>query len=218
VKLITALAISHALALTADPSGDEILARIECESNRRSEQLMAYSGSRQYTLKNSRFGKQAAVALTMNYRKMEGLRYTMVERSGSDKLIGIIDQVLAAEASASVPPENARYGINSANYRSRFLGTEVAAGRNCYILELTPRARSRYLITGKAWVDASTYAVVRVDGQFSASLSMLVGAPRFTEDFIEVGGYWLPGHVRSVASSFLLGVSVLDVVFSNYEL
>ncbi|MGA3042347.1 MAG: hypothetical protein ABSF54_16310 [Bryobacteraceae bacterium] len=200
------------------PSSDEILARVESENNRRHFLLKEYSGSRQYTLQNERFGKQAAVAVRMRYRRAEGERYTVIRRSGSDKLGGIIDKVLASEAGASLPQENARHEITSANYRVRLLGTEVAAGRSCYVLELAPRMRARLLIVGRAWVDAGSYAVVRIEGQFAASLSILVGAPRISEEFVEVDGFWLPEHVRSVTSSFLLGPTELDILFSNYQL
>jgi hypothetical protein len=164
-----------------------------------------------------RFGKQAAVAVLMHYRQSEGERYTVLTRSGSDKLNGIIDQVLASEAGVSLPLDIARHQITSRNYRIRMLGTELAAGRRCYVLDLEPRAKNRYLIVGKAWVDAGTYALVRIDGRFAASLSMLVGAPHISEEFVEVRGFWLPAHVRSVASSFLLGPTELDIVFSNYQ-
>jgi hypothetical protein len=209
------------LTVTADtgaPSGDEILARVGSENNRRHLLLKEYSGSRQYTLQNRRFGKQAAVAVLMSYRQVEGQRYTVLTRSGSDQLNGIIDKVIASEAGASVPPENVRHEITSANYRVRLLGTEVAAGRSCYVLELAPKSKNRYLIAGKAWVDTGSFAIVRIEGQFAASISMLVGAPRISEDFIEVHGFWLPGHVRSVTSSFLLGPTELEILFSNYQL
>ena len=220
MKLLLALAMSIGALPSASltPSGDEILSRLEGETNRRHLLLKEYSGSRQYTLQNVRFGKQAAVAVLMNYRQPEGERYTVVTRSGSDKLNGIIDKVLASEAGASVAPENARHQITSANYRVRLLGTEVTAGRSCYVLELAPKIKNRFLIVGKAWVDTESYAVVRIEGQFAASISILVGAPRISEEFIEVNGFWLPGHVRSVTSSFLLGPTSLDIRFSNYQL
>jgi hypothetical protein len=46
----------------------------------------------------------------------------------------------------------------------------------------------------------------------------MLGAPRIIEDFIEVQSFWLPAHVRSVTSSFLLGPTELDIRFSNYQL
>ena len=216
--IVIAGLIRTVIANPVVPSGDEILARIETESNRRHVLLTDYSGSRQYTLQNLRFGKQAAVAVLMNYRQFEGERYTVLTRSGSDRLNGIIDKVLASEAGASLPPENALHQISSANYRVRLLGTEAAVGRSCYVLELAPRIKSRFLIVGKAWVDVDSYAVVRIEGQFAASISILVGAPRISEEFVEVHGFWLPGHVRSVTSSFLLGPTELDILFSDYRL
>ncbi len=198
-------------------SGDEILARIETEAVRRHEVLTRYSGSRQYTLQNARFGKEAAVSVEMRYRLPDGERYTVTTQSGSDKLIGIINSVMSSEARASVDPEKALHEISAANYRIRLLGTEVAEGHSCYILALTPKFKSKNLIVGKAWVDVENFGIVRLDGQFAASVSILLGAPRLREEFVEVNGFWLPGHVHSVTSSFVLGPSELEIVFSNYQ-
>jgi len=200
------------------PSADEILAKVEAETNRRHLALAEYSGSRQYTVQNGRYGQQAAAAVLMTYRRIEGERFTVVTRSGSTRLNGIIDRLLSSEAGASLPPEDDRHQISAANYRVRLLGSEAAGGRNCYVLALSPRIKASYLIAGKAWVDTVNYAVVRTEGQFAASMSPLVGAPHIVEDYVEVHGFWLPGHVRSVTSSLLLGPTELDIQFSNYQL
>lgn len=205
------------LAAGSLPSGDAILARIESENTRRQIALKRYSGWREYKLENFRFGKQAAVTVLMNYSAPDGDRYTVLTRSGSDKLNGIIDRVIASEAGISLPQEMAHHQITAANYRVRLLGTEVAAGRTCYVLALAPRVKSRFLIVGKMWVDAVSYAMVRIEGQFAASVSLLVGAPHITEEFTEVRGFWMPSRVRSVASTFLLGPTELDIHFSNYQ-
>ncbi len=210
--------VSPLMPGSAALSCDEILSKIETENIRRHLLLNDYSGTRQYTLQNSRFGQEASVALLMNYSHSEGERYTVLKRSGSGKLNGIIDKVLASEAGASSPLELARHDITSANYRVRLLRNEVTAGRDCYVLDLSPRLKSRFLIAGKAWVDTGSYAVVRIEGQFASSLSVLVGAPRISEEFAEVGGFWMPAHVRSVSSSVLLGPTELDILYSDYRL
>jgi hypothetical protein len=222
-SLILASAVSQPLAgpLATDatmPSGEMILGRIESENIRRHALLQEYSGAQQYTLQNQRFGKQAAVGVLMTHHPVDGERYTVLTRSGSERLNGIIDKVIESEVGASLPPENERHQITPRNYRARLMGTEVSAGKICYVLELTPRMKNRYLIAGKAWVDAGSYAVMRIEGQFAASISMLVGAPRISEEFVDVHGFWLPGHVRSVTSSFLLGPTELNIQFSNYQL
>jgi hypothetical protein len=200
-----------------DTTAESVLAKVEVESGRRHTELKEYSGSRVYTLLNQRFGKQAAATVIAKYRAAEGERFTIVERSGSDRLNGIIDQVLSTESAESVPPVNLRREISAANYRVRLLGMDKAAGRNCYVLALTPRRKQQSLIAGKAWVDASSFAVIRIEGQFAASVSIFLGAPRIVEDFVEVGGFWLPGHVRSMTSSLLLGPTSLEIAFSNYQ-
>jgi hypothetical protein len=154
----------------------------------------------------------------MRYRQVEGERYTVLTRSGSGSLNSVIDKVLASETGASLPPESAHHQVNGANYRVRFLGTELAAGRSCYVLELTPRIKSRFVIIGKAWVDAESYGMVRLEGKFAASTSLLIGAPTLSEQFVEVQGFWLPAHVHSVSSSLLLGPSEMNILFSNYQL
>jgi hypothetical protein len=221
-KALVALAISQALIRglnpdIATPSGDEILARVESANTWRHLALKQYSGSRQYTLQSLRFGKQAAVAVLVNYKEMEGERYTVLTRSGSNELNGIIDKVLASEAGASVAPERARHEISPANYRVRLLGAEPAGGRSCYVLELAPKMKSPFLIVGKVWVDTGSYQVVRLEGQFAASMSILVGAPRIREEFIDVHGFRMPWHVRSVASSLLLGPTEMEIQFTNYQ-
>jgi len=203
---------------SATPSASEILTQMERAHNRRDLLLKQYTSTRQYTMHNLRFGKQADVTVSVTHREVEGELYTVLKRSGSDKLAGIIDKLLAFETGASLPPEYARYQMNSANYRARLLGTEVAAGRSCYVLELAPKIKSRYLITGKAWIDSGSYGVVRIEGRVAGSISILVGAPHIIEEYIEVQGFWLPGHVRSVASTFLLGLTELDIHYSDYQL
>jgi hypothetical protein len=87
---------------------------------------------------------------------------TVLTRSGPDRLVGIVDRVLATKIP---PPAN----------RVRLLGTEIASGRSCLVLELPPRIKDRLLIVGKA------------------SFSRLVGAPSISEEFVEVHGSGYPG-------------------------
>ena len=45
-----------------------------------------------------------------------------------------------------------------------------------------------------------------------------IDLPHTPKEFIELHGFWLPGHVKSVTSSFLLGPTNLEIQFSNYQL
>src|SRR5262245_2830460 len=153
--------------------GESILTKVAQNNTRRSG--IAYSGLRQYTLRNLRFAMQATMSVHVSYRPGEGKQFTVVERSGSEKLARIIDRLLTWEANASRPSEVGRYDISPENYYARPSGIDFRAGRECYILELLPKRKSKYLLKAKVWVDRGSYDVVRLEGSTAGRLSAWVG-------------------------------------------
>jgi hypothetical protein len=87
------------LAVARRPT-KQSFARLETENYRRHVLLKEYPGSRQYTFENGRFGKQTAVAVFMICRQVGRLE-TVLTRSGPDRLVGIIDRVLATKISSA---------------------------------------------------------------------------------------------------------------------
>jgi hypothetical protein len=154
----------------------------------------------------------------MTYRPAEGVRFTILRRSGSSQLAGIVERLLASETEASIPAKRGDHEISPANYRARFRGTETTDGRSCYVIDLLPRRKSKYLIEGTLWIDPASYGIVRLQGYLSASVSMWVGAPHITEEFSEIGGLWLPSCTRSVSSGRLLGTSELEIRYTDYQI
>ena len=205
-----------AATLVTMPSGEEILARVS-ETNAR-RRAVAYSGIREYSLRNARFAMEATVRASMIHRPGEGMHFTVLKSSGSVKLAGIVERLLAFEADASVAPKRCDYEISPVNYQARFRRTETIAGRLCYVIDLMPRRKSRYLLDGTLWVDSGSYGVVRLQGSPSASVSMWVGTPHITEEFSEIGGLWLPSHTHSVGTGRLLGASELEIRYTDYEI
>jgi len=194
------------------PPSQEILARVSDTTVRR--HAVTWSGMRQYTLQNLRFSKQAVVTVRVMHRPGEGKQFTIVQRSGTERLVGIIEKLIALEAESS---REGRHMIGPSNYDGRVRGNERIAGRECYVLDLTPKSRSKYLFDGKVWVDKSTYGIVRLDGTTAASLSMWIGAPHVIEDFTQMGNIWLPAHTQSVSSTLLLGESRLEIRYTDYQ-
>ena len=205
-----------ASALGSSPvSGDEILARLADTATARLS--IPYSGLREYKLRNRRFDKEATVSVRMTYRPSVGKQFTVLERSGSQRLTAIVDRILDSEAEQSRPSKNIEHEIGPENYRTRLRGTEKIRGRPCYVIGLKPRHKSKYLIEGTLWVDAGSFGVVRLDGSTAASVSMWVGAPRITQEFTEIAGLWLPSYVRSVSSGMWLGTSELEIRYTAYQ-
>ena len=198
-------------------NGDEILAKVVANTAHRRAVLRQYSGTRHYTVSNHRFGMEATGTVRMSYVEGKGADLQVLATSGSDRLAGVIRRVTDSEEELSHGSDRARAEISPANYTARLLGTELSGGRSCFVIELKPRFKSKHLIDGKAWIDSETYALVRIEGQFAASVSAFLGRPHFTQEFGEVAGFWLPVRAHATSSTFLLGSSELTVDYLEYE-
>ncbi len=199
----------------SEPSNEEILVRVADSSLK--ARAASYSGIREYTLRSIRFDKKATVSAEVAYRPPTGKTYTVLERSGSARLAEIVGKLLAWEADASKPTKVADHEISPANYQAGVRGTETAAGRTCYVVDLTPKHKSKCLIKGTIWVDRKTYGVVRIEGSPSASVSIWAGTPHIQQEFSEINGVWLPVHTQATSSGLFLGTSELDVRYKDYH-
>jgi hypothetical protein len=198
------------------PSGEEILARVANTTLRR--HAISYSVVRQYKLRNIRFALEAEVSVQELYVSGEPKRFTVLEHSGSPKLVGIVEKLLASESEASRPDKRSELGIDSTNYQARLRGTGTIAGRVCYVIDLTAKRKNKYLINGTLWVDANNFGTVRLQGSPAARISRWIGTPQIVEDFNDVGGNWLPSRTWSVSTGMLLGTSELEIRYSGYQL
>jgi hypothetical protein len=213
--MIALLASFFAFISPSGPSADEILAAVSSASALRRE--VAYSGVRHYTIRNERFGKNAVVRVRENSSPGEGALFTIEERSGAGKIISVIEKLLDSEAESSRPGKAGKHQIGPSNYGARLRGSEVIGGHDCYVLDLTPKSKSKYLVSGTVWVDKATYGIVRLTGTTAASVSMWVGTPEIHEEFSQVDGVWMPRHLVSTSSSMLLGESHLEIRFADYQ-
>jgi hypothetical protein len=196
--------------------GEEILSKV-ADYNIRSRST-AYSGLREYTLRSIRFGKEATVSARVAYRPNDGKTYTVLQRSGSTKLAEIVAKLLAWEVDASKPAKVESQEISPANYEACLRGTELTAGRVCYVIDIVPKHKSKHLIKGTIWVDRNSYGIVRIEGTPSASVSIWAGTPRIQLEFTEINGLWLPAHTQAVSSGLFLGTSELNVLYKDYHI
>lgn len=201
--------------LETEPS-NEILERIAANTTK--YYAVAFSVLREYKLRNLRFEKEATVSVQVTHRPGTGMTYTILESSGSPKLTEIVEKVLASEADASSPAKLARHLISPLNYEMGLRGTDTLAGRSCYVIDLVPKHRSKYLIKGTAWVDRGSFDIVRLEGATSASVSMWIGAPHIEVEFSQIDGLWLPVHTGAVSSGLWLGTSELEIRYWDYAI
>ena len=181
--------------------------------------LQAYSVMRKFVLHNSRLGKDAVLTARLSYTKGQGKSFEIVDAQGAQGISRkVIERVLQAEVEASAADGHEEGSITTDHYDFELLGTASANGRPCYLLELRPKKKSKFLIQGKAWVDAQEYGLVKLEGRPSASLSMWVGKPFISQEFQKYGEFWMASRNSSRSESRFLGNSQLTIEFTGYEL
>jgi hypothetical protein len=153
----------------------------------------------------------------VSFRPSEGKTFAVLNHSGSPQLVGIVEKLLASEAEASRPEKRRQYQIGPENYKATVRGTENIGGRECYIVALMPKMKSRFLVRGYIWVDKTTGDIVQLDGITAASVSMWIGHPHVVEECADVDGICLPKRTTAVSSNLLLGESELEIRYTDYQ-
>jgi hypothetical protein len=217
--LLTALVIHAQPVNTPSPvTNQAVVQGIESAQRYKDQCLGGVTLTERYTVKNSHFNDPATMTVHVTYTKGAGKAYQVISRSGPSLLQRrVLDRLLEEEGAMSRGQERQRALLTSANYSMELAGTEKVAGRQCYVVNLVPKSRNTHLLKGKAWVDSSTFSLVRIEGRPSASPSFWTGRPLIVRDYIPVQGFWLAQHSRATSEGFFAGTTELDVQYMDYS-
>lgn len=203
-------------------SGDgfQLVAQVNAAEEQRESEVGKIVSTRRYVLRNQRWDKEAVmhVRITSSPNASKQFEILGMENAGGlQKKVFL--KLLESEIEASADPSHeAETRISSENYEFAVLGTESLNGRSCVVLALKPKRSSKYLISGKAWLDVKENAVVQVEGETARSLSFWIGKPRVMQSFRKVDGIWVSAANRSVSQVRFLGKTELAVDFLQYQL
>ena len=143
--------------------------------------------------------------------------FTILSEQGSYTIRKLIfHRMLKEEVEASRPEIRQTTRITPANYDFQSLGRDVLDGRPAYVLQLTPKKQSRYVIEGKMWVDAADYSIVRIEGRPARSPSFWTRNVHFVHTYQKVGPFWLAASTHWESEIPLYGTAELTVNNSGY--
>ncbi|HZU27385.1 MAG TPA: hypothetical protein VFA04_17795 [Bryobacteraceae bacterium] len=220
---LTVVFLSSAAAaivpVAADTSicADDIIARMMQADDARDRSLKAYTAVRHYTLRGEK-GRTGEMTVRLDYDSASGKKFEILAANGADGLYRrVFDKVLQAEVETSRRTGQNDSSISSRNYKFQLLGQEMRDGRRCYVIQLLPKRKSKYLIDGKAWIDEQDYALVRLEGRTAGSVSFWVGKPYIVQCYRKVGNYWLAATNDSIANAKIVGRMELTIQSSDYS-
>jgi len=205
-------------ALAQGPPKD-LIQRVDNMQFAREADLPGYRVTEHYSVLRNGDSQPAAYAVVETvYKRGEGKQYTVKSRSGSSFLQkNLIDRVLEEERNISKGDLRKSVLVTSANYSMEFEREESMAGRDCFLIKLTAKRKSPYLINGEVWIDSRNYDIVRIQGRPSATPSFWVGLPMIRRDYQELQGFALATSSQSESKNFFLGTTVLKIEYENYQ-
>lgn len=204
---------------TGMPGVDDVIsAMLQKEADRRTA-FEGYSGVRMYVLENEAHHKRAEMTVRIACQPDGTKEFEVLSSTGwGGARKHVFSKLLEAEAAASKPGSGDESRVTPENYSFRMLGTEEVDGRTAYALEVTPKAPKKYLIRGTIWVDATDYAIVRMQGSPAKSPSFFIKSVEFTHTYQKAGPLWLPASDVSLSDARIFGPTRLTILYRDYQL
>jgi outer membrane lipoprotein-sorting protein len=203
-------------AAVALPAND-IVSRLLLRNAERTANLARFTSTRNYDVSyNGIAHKQASMQVTASYDHGHKT-FSIVSESGSKLLLDhVLHKLLTSEQEADATRNQT--ALTPDNYDFSLVGSESKDGRNCYVLEVTPKRKNKYLYSGKVWVDAKDFAVTHVEAHPAVNPSFWISGTDIEHRYEKVGDFWLPQSNRSVTKVRIGGQAVLTINYGDYKL
>ena len=152
-----------------------------------------------------------------DYDAASGKSFRIVSQSGSGILSEkILKRAMDSEIEAS--KDNGASALTPANYRFQFEGSESLNGRPAYILSVEPLTGSKFLYRGKIWVDATDFAVAKIEAAPAKNPSFLISRTLIRWTYAKTGNYWMPQQSHSESKVRIGGTAVLTIDYGAYQI
>jgi hypothetical protein len=223
VLLLAALAAradSNAPAPSTSLTADQVVDNLVRKNNERAQALLHSQSTRVYRLVYKGFpsDREAEMTVVATYDRPSSKQFKVVSQSGS-KLIQdrVFKRLLESEKEAMQPAMSASTQLNRDNYNFQLLTYEPSKTGGQYILQVNPKAKTKYVYHGKIWVDATDFAVTHIEAEPAVNPSFWTKKNEIRHDYQKVQAFWLPVRNESVSYIRLGGQATLTIEYKDYQ-
>lgn len=125
--------------------------------------------------------------------------------------------MIASEIETSAGKSHHDSVISPANYFLDVLGEQQVGPYRCFVAQVSPKRKRKYLFAGKLWIDVGDYAVVRVEGHAAKKLSFWIQGAAFARQYQKIGDFWLPHRDMTFVDVRLYGKKLLMIDHHDYS-
>lgn len=222
-RLILAfILLTCACALSQSPTppfANDIIRKVATANAVRTARLRSYRSTRVYDVDYKGFGgdRHARMTVTIDYEAGKK-RFTVLKEEGSKLLLNrVVRKALESEQEAASDEMRRRSELSEVNYTFALLTTETADDHTFFVLEVTPKRKDKYLYDGKVWIDATDYAIARIEAQPAKNPSFWITGATISHANRAIKGIWLPSRNVSTSKVRLGGHATLTIDYGNYD-
>lgn len=210
-----ALAVAQIPTMTTE----QVVRNLVERNIERAQALQAFQGTRIYHLQYEGFpgSRSAEMIVDVKYHSPETKEFTVRSATGSKLIIErVFNKLLQSEKEALSRENQSHMALNDENYTFTSAGQENTLDGLLYILSVEPRTKNKFLYRGRIWIDATDFAVVRIEAAPAKNPSFWTKDTRIEHAYTKVGDFWLPASNRSTSITRLGGRAVLTIEYKDY--
>lgn len=198
---------------------DQIVDNLIKSNAERSRNLLHSETMRVYHLAYEGFpsNREAQMTVQAFYDSPANKEFKIVSQSGSKLILErVFTKLLEAEKESVRPEIAAQTQLNRENYDFA-LGSNVPADGQ-YELQVTPKHKSKYVYRGRIWVDATDFAVTRIEAEPAQNPSFWTKKSEVHHTYQKIQNSWVPERNESISYIRLGGRATLTIDYKDYRL
>lgn len=224
---ITCIPCSYVIAQSADGNGvqvvtaSEIVKQMNAMNEKRATASKAFESKRTYELDYNGFPshKHAKMIVDAKFTPPKTKQLSVMSEEGSELLRNrVLHKLLDAELEANDRDNRASTALTESNYAFTLLGRENKDNRDCFVLQVQPRAKSKFLYDGKIWIDSQDFAVVHILAQPAKNPSFWIKHVEIEHRYQKIGDLWLPAKNTTASETRLGGHAALSIDYGSYQM
>lgn len=199
----------------------QVVANLVARNAERAKELESYTGRRTYRLDYDGFpgNLQSQMIVEVVYRAPSTKEFTIVSETGSKLLINRVFHKLLESEEEALNAKNRREGaLNGLNYEFTLIRFERTPERSSYVLAVRPKVGNKFLYRGTIWVDATDFAVWRIEAEPAKNPSFWTKKSQILQTYTKSGRFWMPSTNRTTTMVRFGGKAVLNIDYEDYEL
>jgi hypothetical protein len=200
-------------------SAAEVVRNLQARNQARAAALREFEGTRTYTLHHRGFPKSldAEMVVRLDYQAPSSKEFKIVSQSGSKFIQDrVFKRMIESEREAAKDQDH--NALNDSNYTFEMADFERTPEGNRYVLVVTPRTKNKFLYRGKIWVDATDFAVVKIEAEPAQNPSFFIKRTEVKHRYQKVGDFWLPAENHTVSYLRFGGHAELSIEYQNYKI